>query len=167
MFPGQGTQGIDMALELYRTEPTFRKHVDRCCEILGPHLGLDLRELLYPELSRRNEAAQTLGRTAYTQAALFTIEYALAQLWMEWGVQPSAMIGHSIGEYVAACLAEVFTLEDALRLVAIRGQLMDRMPPGAMLAVPLSEFAIQPHLDDALDVAAINGPGSWRGRWPI
>jgi acyl transferase domain-containing protein len=160
MFPGQGTQGTDMALEAYQTEPAFRKQVDRCCEILGPQLGLDLRELLYPEPSRRSEAALALGRTAYTQAALFTIEYALAQLWMEWGVQPYAMIGHSIGEYVAACLAEVFSLEDALRLVAIRGQLMDRMPSGAMLAVPLPELAIQPHLGDALAVAAVNGPDS-------
>ena len=160
MFPGQGTQAIDMASEVYRTEPTFRKHVDRCCELLRPHLELDLRELLFPEPSRRAEAALALGRTAYTQPALFTIEYALAQLWMEWGIQPSAMIGHSIGEYVAACLAEVFSLEDAVRLVAIRGQLMDRMPPGAMLAVPLSELAIQRHLDGSLAVAAVNGPTS-------
>ena len=160
MFPGQGTQDVDMAREVYRTEPTFRSQVDRCSELLRPHLGLDLRDLLYPAPERRQEAARTLGRTAYTQPALFTIEYALARLWMEWGIRPSAMIGHSIGEYVAACLADVFSLEDATTLVAMRGQMMDRMPQGAMLAVPLSELAAQRYLSDSLSLAAVNGPAS-------
>jgi acyl transferase domain-containing protein/acyl carrier protein len=160
MFPGQGAQDVDMASEVYRTEPTFRLQVDRCCELLRPQLGLDLRELLYPAPERRQEAALMLGRTVYTQPALFTIEYALARLWMEWGIEPSAMVGHSIGEYVAACLAEVFSLEDALKLVAARGQLMDQMPPGAMLAVPLSEPAARRHLGDGLALAAVNGPSS-------
>jgi acyl transferase domain-containing protein/acyl carrier protein len=158
MFPGQGTQDVDMGLELYSAEPTFREQVDFCSELLRPHLGLDLRDLLYPTFERRESAARTLRQTALTQPALFTIEYALAKLWMEWGIRPRAMIGHSIGEYVAACLAGVFSLDDGLALVATRGQLMERMPEGAMIAVALSEADVQPFLSDGLSLAAVNGP---------
>ena len=169
MFTGQGAQYVGMAQELYQTEPTFREQVDRCAELLQPHLGLDLRDLLYPDLSDErpssfvhrppSEGDGILDQTQYTQPALFVTEYALAQLWLEWGVRPQAMIGHSIGEYVAACLAGVFSLEAALALVAARGRLMQQLPGGAMLAVPLPEREAQPWLGGSLSIAAINAPG--------
>jgi acyl transferase domain-containing protein len=159
MFSGQGSQYVNMGLELYETEAVFREQVDRCAQWLNSHLGLDLRTVLYPNETQQTELAiQELNQTALTQPALFVIEYALAQLWMAYGIQPKAMIGHSIGEYVAACLAGVFTLEEALMLVAVRGKLMQSLPVGAMLAVPLSEAAIQPLLNKEIDLAAINVP---------
>ncbi|HYP28242.1 MAG TPA: type I polyketide synthase, partial [Blastocatellia bacterium] len=160
MFSGQGAQHVDMALDLYRDEPTFRKEVDRCCDLLEPLLGLDLRRLLYPEPGRDEEASELLKQTRITQPALFVIEYALAKMWMSWRVKPDAMIGHSIGEYVAACLAGVFSLEDALELVSVRGDLMQQMAPGAMLSVPLSEEAVRPFVTDDLSLAAVNGVSS-------
>ncbi|MDF5714251.1 MAG: beta-ketoacyl synthase N-terminal-like domain-containing protein [Rhizonema sp. NSF051] len=158
LFPGQGSQYVNMGKELYQSEPIFRKQVDYCCEILIPVLGLDLRTLVYPSEEKRQQAAQQLTQTYITQPALFVVEYALAKLWMAWGVRPSAMIGHSIGEYVAATLAGVFSLEDALVLVAARGQLMQQIPAGDMLAVPLSEKEVQSMLDEELALAAINAP---------
>lgn len=157
MFPGQGAQYVNMALELYKAEPTFRTQVDLCSELLQPLLDQDLRKLLYPEPAAAVQAEQQLERTSFTQPALFVIEYALAQLWMEWGVKPYAMIGHSIGEYVAACLAGVMSLEDALRVVATRGRMMQQLPPGSMLAIPLAEKDVRPLLNGNLDLAAING----------
>ncbi|MDF5730970.1 MAG: SDR family NAD(P)-dependent oxidoreductase, partial [Rhizonema sp. PD38] len=158
MFSGQGAQYINMALELYQTEPTFAKEVDICSEFLLPHLGLDLRHVLYPSEESTEVAIQQLTQTAIAQPALFVIEYALAKLWMEWGVRPQAMIGHSIGEYVAACLAGVFSLEDALILVSARGQLMQQLPSGAMLSVHLPELKVQTLLGNELSLAAVNGP---------
>ncbi|BCY09674.1 type I polyketide synthase [Actinoplanes sp. L3-i22] len=160
LFPGQGTQRVDMALDAYRTEPVFGAAVDRCCELLRPYLGLDLRELLYPEEEHRADAAIALDRTVHTQPALFTVEYALARQWLHWGIRPAAMIGHSIGEYVAACLAGVLTLADAITLVAARGRLMDGTPPGAMVAVPLPEAVARQHAGPDLALAAVNGPAS-------
>ncbi len=160
LFPGQGSQHPDMALELYRGEAVFRAEVDRCAEILRPHLGLDLREVLYPSADRES-AAQRLERTELTQPALFVVEYALARLWMSWGVRPAAMLGHSVGEYVAACLAGVFSLEDALALVAARGRLIQGLPGGAMLAVPQPEAEVAAKLaevGEGLALAAVNGP---------
>lgn len=157
MFPGQGAQYVNMGLDLYRVEPAFRKQVAQCCEALKPHLGFDLRDALYPSQDRIEEASERLKQTCVTQPALFVIEYALARLWMEWGVRPQAMIGHSIGEYVAACLAGVFSLEDALSLVAARGRLMQSLPEGAMLSVPLLEKDVQPLLTRGLSLAAVNG----------
>ena len=158
MFPGQGAQYVNMALELYQVESVFREQIDLCSELLKPHLELDLREVFYPSEEQTEEATQLLLQTAITQPALFVIEYALAKLWMQWGVHPQAMIGHSIGEYVAACLAGVFSLEDALALVAARGRLMQRLPAGDMLAIPLSEKEVQPLLGKQLSLAASNGP---------
>lgn len=156
MFSGQGAQYINMARDLYQHEPTFQEYVDTCADLLKPHLDLDLRTLLYPEESDADAAAEQLQQTRVTQPALFVIEYALAQLWMSWGIEPKAMVGHSIGEYVAACLAGVFSLEDALALVAARGQLMQSMPSGSMLAVSLPAADLEPLLGEGLSIAVIN-----------
>jgi phthiocerol/phenolphthiocerol synthesis type-I polyketide synthase E len=160
MFPGQGTQYVNMAAELYSSEAVFRKHIDACCELLEPLLKLDLRQLLFPRAERAADAARELEQTCFTQPALFVVEYALAQMWMAWGVRPQAFIGHSIGEYVAACLSRVFTLEDALRLVAARGRMIQSLAGGAMLAVPLGEREVLPLLGDQLSLAAVNGASS-------
>ena len=161
MFSGQGSQYVNMAKELYETEAIFREHLDHCCELLTPHLGLDLREILYPVPEQIAVATEQLKQTSITQPALFAIEYSLAKLWMSWGIQPVALIGHSIGEYVAATIAEVFSLEDALMIVAQRGKLMQSMPAGAMLAVPLSEQEVKPMLvGTGLEIATINSPAN-------
>jgi len=159
MFSGQGAQYVNMGLELYQTEQVFREQIDFCSAFLKPLLGFELKELLYPpESASLDDVANKLSETYITQPALFVIEYALAKLWLEWGIVPQAMIGHSIGEYVAACLAGVFSLEDALTLVFQRGRLMQSMPAGAMLSVPLDEQQLLPLLTDELDLAAINAP---------
>ena len=158
MFSGQGAQYVRMGRELYLTEPAFRKQVDHCSEILKPHLGLDLRALLYPEEGQLEEAARLLDQTAVAQSALFVTEYALARLWIDWGVRPRAMIGHSIGEYVAASVGHVLTLEDALVLVAMRGRLMGALPAGAMLAISLPVPEVEAMLSETLSLAAINSP---------
>jgi acyl transferase domain-containing protein/acyl carrier protein len=157
MFPGGGAQHPSMGEGLYRLEPEFREHVDRGVELLKPLLGLDLRELLYPPEERFGEAARRLQRTGLALPALFVTEYALARLWMSWGIRPSALIGHSLGEYTAACLSGVFTFEDALSLVALRGRLFERLPEGAMLSVPLPEAEVLPLLGGRLSLAAVNG----------
>jgi acyl transferase domain-containing protein len=158
MFPSQGAQHVNMTREIYDSEALFREQVDRCCDLLKPHLELDLRTILYLSADQSEEAAHQLAQTFITQPALFVAEYALGQLWMSWGVRPQAMIGHSIGEYVAACLANVFTLEDALSLVAARGRLVQRQPGGAMLAIRLPEHETKPLLGRKLSLAAVNGP---------
>jgi phthiocerol/phenolphthiocerol synthesis type-I polyketide synthase E len=159
MFPGQGAQYVGMAHEAYEQEPVFRQAFDECCELLRPHLdGVDLREVIHPAGGRTEEAAERLRRTAFTQPALFVVEYSLSRLLRHWGYVAESMIGHSIGEYVAATLAGVFTLPDALRLVAERGRLMQEMPAGSMLSVSLPEAELRAILPDALDLAAVNGP---------
>ncbi|BAY66481.1 beta-ketoacyl synthase [Calothrix brevissima NIES-22] len=158
LFPGQGSQYVNMGRELYATEPTFQAEVDRCCQFLQLNFGLDLRSLLYPVVIDQETAQTQLQQTHITQPALFVIEYALAKLWMSWGIKPQAMIGHSIGEYVAACLAGVFSMEDALTLVVNRAKLMQGLPTGAMLAVSLPQSEIQPLLNEQLSLAAINTP---------
>ncbi|MBN3876529.1 MULTISPECIES: type I polyketide synthase [unclassified Nostoc] len=158
MFPGQGSQYVNMAREIYETETVFKEQVDYCSEILKPLLGLDLRHILYPSEEKIDEASKQLQQTAIAQPAIFVIEYALAKLWQSYGVEPQAAIGHSIGEYVAATLAEVFSLEDALSLVAARGQMMQQLPTGAMLSIPLPADKIKSLLGPELSVAAINQP---------
>src|SRR5207302_9895297 len=124
MFSAQGAQYLNMGAELYAAEPAFRDEIDLCSQLLEPHLGLDLRRVLYPDKEQSEKAWRQLDETLITQAALFSVEYALARLWIKWGVYPQALVGHSIGEYVAACLAGVFSLEDGLSLIAVRGKLM-------------------------------------------
>jgi phthiocerol/phenolphthiocerol synthesis type-I polyketide synthase E len=158
LFTGQGAQHVNMGRDLYRTEAVFRDGIDRSADILKPHLQLDLRDVLYPPDDRIREITPLLEQTWIAQPALFTIEHALACLWQSWGVCPDAMMGHSLGEYVAACLAGVFSLPEALSLVAARGRLMQSLPAGAMLAVPLSERQISPLLDHGISIAALNGP---------
>ncbi len=158
MFSGQGAQHVNMGAELYRAEGVFKEELDRCSEILLPGLGLDLRQVLYPAAEKAEAAEELLTQTRVTQPALFAIEFALATLWMSWGIKPAALIGHSIGEYVAACLAGVFSVEDALALVVQRGHLMQTMPRGAMLAVPMPEEELRTILPSALSLATVNAP---------
>jgi phthiocerol/phenolphthiocerol synthesis type-I polyketide synthase E len=158
MFPGQGAQYVGMGRELYERELVFREELDHCAELLRTQLGVDLREIIYAQDLSPEEAALRLADTHFAQPALFSVEYALAKLWMSWGVVPRAMIGHSIGEYVAACLAGVFSLEDALRLVAARGEIMQRQPRGAMLAVSLTPGEAENLLSSQVSLAAINSP---------
>ncbi len=158
MFPGQGAQRVNMGRALYEQEPGFRTPFDACAAIVHEALGLDLAALIYPAAESAAAAATQLAQTWVTQPALFAVEYALAQLWRSWGIEPAALIGHSVGEYVAACLAGVFDLDTALRLVIARGQLMQAAPPGAMLAVSLSEAEARGLTSASLSVAAINGP---------
>jgi len=161
LFPGQGTQYVQMACGLYQQHPLFREVLDRCAHLLKPLLGMDMREILL----LGNEAAYDITHVSYqlqqtwlTQPVLFVVEYALARLWMSWGVHPQAMIGHSIGEYVAACLAGVFSLEEALTLVVARGRLIQSLPTGAMLAISHPAQEIQPLLGAQLSLAAVNAP---------
>jgi natural product biosynthesis luciferase-like monooxygenase protein/amino acid adenylation domain-containing protein len=162
MFPGQGEQRVRMAYQLYCHVASFRAQVDACIALLEPALQRDLRAALYPTTHAPGvtelDAERHLSQTALAQPALFIIEYALAQLWIEWGVQPRAMIGHSLGEYVAACVAGVFSLETALTLVCARARLMQTMPGGAMTSVALGPDRVSQYLDDGVAVAAVNAP---------
>jgi acyl transferase domain-containing protein/acyl carrier protein len=158
MFPGGGTQYVGMGRELYEQEPVFREHLDACAAAVSRQAKLDLHALLYPTADQQPYAAAQLERPSHFLPAVFSVSYALAQLWMSWGVRPEAMIGHSLGEYVAACLAGVMSLEDALKLVCVRGLLSEQLPAAAMLIVPLAEREIVPLLGEALVIAAINGP---------
>ena len=159
MFPGQGAQYPGMAQQLYRSEPVVRRTIDACAEILRPELNADIRQLLFPTASRRASRADELRDTRWAQPALFVVAYALAELWQSWGVRPAAMIGHSVGEYVAATLAGVMSLQDALALIARRGQLISALPRGAMLAVMAPADEVARHICDDVSIAAINSPG--------
>lgn len=159
LLPGQGAQHRGMASALYHGSPRYRELFDECADVLGDDLGdgapgIDLRDVVLGPA-----AGELLARTEYAQPALFAVEHSLALLWADLGVTPGAMLGHSLGEYVAACLAGVFALEDALHLVALRGRLMQGLPRGAMVAVRAPEALVRAALPDALDVAALNAPG--------
>jgi acyl transferase domain-containing protein len=157
LFPGQGTQYGGMGARLYETEPVFAAAVDDCAAILRPILGEDLRELLFATGEAAEAALAGPGRM---QPALFTVEYALAALWQSWGVRPAAMIGHSVGEYVAATVAGVFDLPGALRVVAARGRLVEAAPPGRMLAVQHGADEVAGWLPEGVWIAVVNGPGT-------
>jgi len=156
LFPGQGTQHVHMGEELYRTEPVYREQFDCCANVFQAETGTDLREVIFA--SDTAEATHRLQATALAQPAIFATEYALARLWMSWGIEPKGMLGHSIGEFVAACLAGVVSLEDAVRLVGKRGRLMQDLPGGAMLSVRMPDIEIRPLLGRDLSVAAVNAP---------
>ncbi|WP_395350974.1 SDR family NAD(P)-dependent oxidoreductase [Variovorax sp. UC122_21] len=157
LFPGGGTQHAWMGQALYRDSQVFRETLDRCAALLRADSGIDLLELLFPQAGDEQAANERLARIEFAQPALFAAEYAMARWWMHAGVVPSMMLGHSLGEYVAACVAGVFSLEDALRIVAARGRLMQTLVPGAMTAVPLSEAEVAPFLSTDCDLAVVNG----------
>jgi len=158
LFTGQGSQYVNMGRELYETQPVFRKTLEQCDAILRLYQHKSLLSVLYPEPGETS----VIDQTAYTQPALFALEYALAQLWKYWGIEPDVVMGHSVGEYVAATIAGVFSLEDGLKLIANRGRLMQALPPGGeMVAVLASELqvreVIEPYTSE-VSIAAINGP---------
>jgi acyl transferase domain-containing protein len=159
LFTGQGAQYPGMGRRLYEMNETFRMALDACDGYLLPFLPRSLLEILFAE----DEAtANLVHETAYTQPALFSLEYALAQLWLSWGARPSVLIGHSVGEYVAATIAGVFSLADGLKLIAERGRLMQALPPGGSMAAVFADeervaAAITPYADE-VSIAAINGP---------
>ncbi|GET39921.1 beta-ketoacyl synthase [Microseira wollei NIES-4236] len=164
LFTGQGSQYINMGRQLYDNQPIFRQTIEQCNEILRPELEHSLLEILYPEQAVEKIASSLLDQTAYTQPALFAFEYALYQVWKSWGITPDAVMGHSVGEYVAACVAGVFSLEDGLKLIAHRGRLMQQLPVGGEM-VSLSATAAQVRqaiapYDQTVALAAINGPES-------
>jgi amino acid adenylation domain-containing protein len=156
LFPGQGSQYVDMGRDLHASEPAFRAAVDECAALLQAHLGVDVRATLYPADADRAEAEKRIHQTWLTQPCIFVVEYALAKLWMSWGIRPALLIGHSIGEYVAAVLAGTFTLAEALALLAVRARLMQSLPSGAMLAV--RQGADELTLPAGIDLAAVNSP---------
>jgi amino acid adenylation domain-containing protein len=160
LYPGQGTQYPGMGRALYESEPVYREAVDGCCAVLVEPLGLELRALLYPAAGEEAAAAEALTRTALTQAALFVTEYALSELLAEWGIRPVAMLGHSIGELVAACVSGVLARDEALRLVAARGRLMEAAPAGVMVSVPLSAEAAKGYEGEGVWLAVVNGPAA-------
>ncbi|MBX3611473.1 MAG: type I polyketide synthase [Hydrogenophaga sp.] len=156
MFTGQGAQYLDMGRQLYEQEPVFRAAMDECDRLASPHLPQGLLQTMF------GQEADRLDDTAFTQPSLFAIEYSLAQLWRSWGVEPTGVMGHSVGEYVAACVAGVFSLEDGLRLIAERGRLMSALPrDGGMAAVFADEATVREAIagaGSALSIAAVNGP---------
>jgi amino acid adenylation domain-containing protein len=158
VFPGQGAQYTAMGQSLYEGEPRVRETIDRCAAVLAPELGLDLRELLFCGPGDAARAREALDNTRYTQPAIFVVSYALASLFRHWGIKPSAFVGHSIGEFVAATLGGVMQLEDALRLVATRGRLMEALPRGSMLTVRMAPAPLVERLPPGVDLAALNGP---------
>ena len=155
LFPGQGSQYLQMGKSLYEEEDVFKNAVDTCAELLKSDLKLDIRDIIYPK-ENSPDAEEKLKDTQYTQPALFVIEYALSQLWLSWGIKPTLLCGHSIGEFVAAHLAGIFTLEDALHLITMRGKLVSELPGGSMLSIRKNIDEIKDLVPENLSIAAIN-----------
>ena len=158
MFPGGGAQYPNMGRDLYEAEPVYKQAIDDCLALVRPYLDTDLRLLMFPTDDNLEQAAEELQRPSLNLPAIFMTEYALAQLWLSWGIEPAAMTGHSMGEYTAACLAGVLSLKDALFIVTLRGKLFETLPDGGMVSVPMTEEALQPYLIDGLSIAVINNP---------
>ncbi len=158
MFPGQGSQFVNMGRELYESEPLFRETMLQCSRFASRYLDHDLIDIIYPILGREENCGRLLIQTQFTQPAMFAVEYALARLWQSWGIQPASMIGHSIGEYVAACLAGVFSLEDAMKLICLRAAAMQEQPAGGMMSIPVDEAELRALLPAGLSIAAVNAP---------
>lgn len=167
MFPGGGAQYAGMGADLYATEPVYREAIDQCVKLVNPGLGLDLRKLMFAPPEEVESATLRLERPSLALPALFATEYALARLLMSWGVQPAAMIGHSMGEYVAACLSGVISYQSGMALVALRGRLFETLPEGAMLSVPLPEAEARAFMGNDLSFAAINGPSLCVASGPV
>lgn len=157
MFPGQGSQYLNMGKGLYNSEPVFRQAMDECARILKPLLKISILDVIYPA-NADEEAEVKLKNTVYSQPALFAIGYALGKLYMSWGIYPAAFIGHSIGEFVSACFAGVFGLDDGLKLIATRGKLMGDVAPGSMLSIRATVEQIRPYLSAEISLAAANSP---------
>lgn len=160
MFTGQGSQYVNMAKDLYENEPYFKRQLENCFELFLPYIGINLRDVFYPSFEEKSEASDLLKNTAITQPALFSIEFSLAKLLLYWGMEPDAMIGHSIGEYVAATLAGVFKLEDAIKIVSMRGKIISQLERGKMLSVHACEQDILPYLNGGASIAAVNSDNS-------
>jgi len=160
MFPGLGAEYVNMGLGLYQTEPVFRDEMDHCFDILNSIMGEDYRTILYPGENRGGDLETLLDihQPEVVQPVLFIFEYALARLLIHWGIRPHGMIGYSLGEYTAACLSGVFSLEDALKVIVARGKLIAKLPTGTMLSIPLSKESIEPLLSGELSIAIDNGP---------
>jgi acyl transferase domain-containing protein len=158
MFPGQGSQYVRMGQNLYEHSEIYRSNLDRCAEILKPLLGRDLREVLFPPAGDEEAAKEILKNTQFTQPALFALGYSLAKVWMAWGIQPTALMGHSIGEFAAACTAGVFKLEDGLKMIAQRGAVMQALPGGSMMSVRLPGATVEPMIWGDMAIGSYNGP---------
>ena len=158
LFPGHGSHEVNMTRGLYETEPVVRRSIDTCSELFKAGFNVDLREIIFPAADRESEAAACLRKAFYIQSALFVTSYALAMLWKSWGVEPDSVVGYSIGEIVAGTVAGVISLPDAVRMTGERSEMMQGLPPGAMVAVALSEQDVRPLMGDSLDIGAINGP---------
>ena len=160
LFPGQASQYVNMGLDLYLSNSVFREHLDHCAEFLNPLIDVDIRKMLFPAPGDEEMATNQLKNTVYTQPVIFAIEYSLAMFWMDMGIKPVAVLGHSMGEFTAACIAGVFDLETGLKLIAMRGKIMQELEPGSMLTVMLPASEVEEYLNDRLSISVINTPSS-------